>query len=287
MLAQLLNLHRPLLIFDLETTTAKKEVARIVQYAHMIFRPDGSVGEYHTLVDPLVEIPKASSEVHGITDLIIRFGCAKCRRSQEHHADPTPDHPFINIPTFKQLGPSLHRGFQGCDLGGTNINFDIEVLDLHLQRECDLRLDMENVNVIDTHRLWQVLFPRTLSDAYEEFTGKKAEGAHDAMNDVRMSSEVLAGQIQHPRFKLADITMSTLHRHLWPERIDHEGKFKFNPVGEPCFGFGKHKDEPMVLHVDYLRWMKRQGNWSAHVTRIVDDALKGRFPTREKDVQST
>ena len=83
MLAQLLHLERPLLLFDVETTSTDAEVARICQFAFRLHKLDGAVLEYHTLVDPLVEIPRESAEVHGITDDIVRFGCAKCSKTKE------------------------------------------------------------------------------------------------------------------------------------------------------------------------------------------------------------
>ena len=293
MLAQLLNLQRPLLVFDLETTSTDKETARIVQYAHRIYRPDSTWADYHTLVDPLVEISDENAAVHGITNAIIQFGCAKCHKTAEEHITVCPQHPlkeagcpfcdacpqWRQIPTFKQIGPSLHRGLQGVDFAGKSINFDIEVLDKNLERDCNLRLELDGVCVIDAHRLEQILDPRDLSTLYEKYTGQKAENAHDAMADVAMTAAVLIGQFNSLGERMTQ-TVPDMHRLLWPDRIDHDGKFVFNKHGEPCFGFGKHKNQPMRLNVDYLRWMSRQGGWSTTVRRVIDEALKGKFPER-------
>jgi DNA polymerase-3 subunit epsilon len=284
MLAQLLHLVRPLMVFDVETTSNDPETARICQFAFQLHKLDGSVVDYHTLVDPLVEIPRDSSEVHGITDEIIKYGCAKCREPQEMHIGGAHEHlkscpEWRPIPTFKQLGPRLHQGMIGCDLSGYNVQFDINVTERHLDYECGLKLNLDGVNIIDPHRLWQVMEPRNLSAAYERFTGKKAENAHDAMADVRMTAEALIGQLQ--KWGEAPREVAKLHALLWPDRIDYEGKFVFNKHNEACFGFGKHKGKPMRLNIDYLKWMARQGGWSASVTRIVNEALQGRFPERK------
>ena len=289
MLHELLNLKRPLLVFDLETTSSDPEVARICQFAFMLFKPSGEVSSYATLVDPLVEIPKAASAVHGITDEIIKFGCAKCRRPLNEHVElrdsdiaPTIiDHEFKPVPQFRHLGPRIATGFAGCDLSGYNVQFDIDVMERHLLRECNLLLDLDGVAIIDPNGLWRVQEPRNLSAAYEKFTGKKAENAHDALADVRMTVESLIGQLQ--LWTTVPREVDKLHLHIWPDRIDYSGKFVFDQYGEPCFGFGKHRGKPMRMHVDYLRWMSRQGNWSSPVTRIVKEALEGRFPEKRHE----
>src|SRR5687767_12349688 len=118
MLTQLLGLTRPLIIFDLETTTNKPETARIVQLGFRLHKPDGSVTEYHTLVDPMVEIPKASSDVHGITDETIQRGCSRCRQYANVHPNGENCDAWRAIPTFKDIGPRIAQGFTGYDLAG-------------------------------------------------------------------------------------------------------------------------------------------------------------------------
>jgi DNA polymerase-3 subunit epsilon len=300
-LSDVLQLTRPLILFDLETTAKKPEVARIVQIGYTLFKPNLPPVRWHSLIDPLVEIPKASSEVHGITDEIIRFGCAKCRKRAEEHpvvVDAADDGytqkltvcaEWKQAPPFKAVGPALHRGFTGCDLAGYNVNFDIDVMDFQLQRECNLRLSTEGIYVIDSYRVWQVLEPRSLSDAVATFgeEGVKLDNAHDAMADVNGTEIALIGQLtRHKNSHTLPRTVPELLKHLWPDRIDAMGKFCFNSYDEVCFGFGKHKDEPVALHMDYIKWMKRQGNWSAEVTVLMDGMLAGRFPQRKKHGES-
>jgi DNA polymerase-3 subunit epsilon len=282
-LADLLQLTRPLIIPDLETTSSEVEVARIVQIGYRLHRPGVPAVGWHSLVDPLVEIPKESSEVHGITDEIIRDGCAKCRATIGQHPNGNCLE-WKPIPTWKQIGPRIHQGFSGCDIAGYNVAFDINVMNQQLKRECDLELDMRGVRVIDAYRIWQVLEPRSLTDAVAYFgeEGDKLDGAHDAMNDVNGTERAFIGQLTRHR-KSSDLprTVEALSRYLNPDRIDWEGKFVFNKHGEVYFGFGKHKNQPVRLHMDYIKWMQRQGNWSSQVKEILDNILKGKFPERQ------
>jgi DNA polymerase-3 subunit epsilon len=281
MLAQLLNLTRPLFLFDLETTSADTETARICQIGYQLHKPGGEVVEWHSLIDPLVEIPKESTAAHGITDEIIRTGCAKCRVPLDIHPST---HEFKPIPRFKDVGYRLHAGIQGCDFAGYNVlNFDIPVLTKQLERECNLVLDMEGVSIIDGHRIWQLLEPRSLTHAVAHFgDAETLTDAHDAMNDVRGTAIALIGQLtRHKNSTLLPRSVSELFQHCYPDRIDYEGKFVFNKLGEACLGFGKHKGQPMMLCMDYIKWMKKQNNWSRPVMKIIDEALAGRFPQRK------
>lgn len=63
-----LELQRPLVFFDLETTGVDIATARIVQIALHRMEPDGSSMEYEQLVNPGIPIPPGATQVHGIRD---------------------------------------------------------------------------------------------------------------------------------------------------------------------------------------------------------------------------
>jgi DNA polymerase-3 subunit epsilon len=69
-----LQLKRPLVFFDLETTGTKVGVDRIVEMAMIKVQPDGSVDRKpeepgkRILVNPEMPIPLESSLVHGVYD---------------------------------------------------------------------------------------------------------------------------------------------------------------------------------------------------------------------------
>jgi DNA polymerase-3 subunit epsilon len=62
---------RELLGFDLETTATNPQTARPVSFAFVRAAADHVISTRRELVDPGIEIPKAASAVHGITNRII------------------------------------------------------------------------------------------------------------------------------------------------------------------------------------------------------------------------
>lgn len=60
-----LILHKPLCIFDLETTGVNVGKDRIVEICILKVNPDGSKESKTWLVNPEMPIPKEASDVHG------------------------------------------------------------------------------------------------------------------------------------------------------------------------------------------------------------------------------
>ena len=69
---QNLQLTRPLVVFDLETTGIDVEKDRIVQIAMIRVEPGGRRTTYETLVNPEQPIPPGASAVHGIHDADVK-----------------------------------------------------------------------------------------------------------------------------------------------------------------------------------------------------------------------
>ena len=82
---QILNLSRPLVVFDTETTSLDVLTARIVEIGFQLyegfFPGDGPKKEWRSYVNPLMPIPEASTKVHHITDAIVQ-GCRDCGQSR-------------------------------------------------------------------------------------------------------------------------------------------------------------------------------------------------------------
>ena len=90
-----LNLKKPIVFFDLETTGLNVGVDRIVEISLLKLNPN-QVEESKTFrINPEMPISEESTSIHGI--------------SQEDVADK---------PTFKQLAAEINRFVEGCDLSG-------------------------------------------------------------------------------------------------------------------------------------------------------------------------
>ena len=102
----MLQLTKPLAFIDLETTGVNLGTDRIIEIAIVKVLTDGNRSVKRKLINPGISIPKASSDVHGITDEMVK------------------DAPF-----FKQVAQELKQFLDGCDLAGYNSNrFDIPLL---------------------------------------------------------------------------------------------------------------------------------------------------------------
>ena len=101
-----LNLTRPLVVLDLETTGVDIATARIIQIAYILAYPDGHEERDQLFVNPGQPIPAEVVELTHITDDMVK-----------------------DAPDFKTLAPQLAAKFQGCDFAGYNSNyFDIPLL---------------------------------------------------------------------------------------------------------------------------------------------------------------
>lgn len=287
-LSTILKLRRPLVLFDLETTGLDPASARICQISMRVHSPEGEVKAYTSLVNP--GVPINNSEIHKVTDEMIAHGCAKCGAPKDLHpltdcAEPKP------VPTFQEIGGTLYRGFVNADFGGKNIRYDLEVIKAEFSR-LNLQFDYTQAYRVDVERLWQILEPRSLSDAVERFLGRKHKNPHNAQADIEETEDVIIAQLTaHTRSADLKRDIADLHEQCYPrdkDAIDTEGKFKF-VKGVAVLNFGKKtkKDgtplkglplsDPDVQ--SYLKWMV-QAEFSGEVKKIASDALQGKYPTR-------
>ena len=63
-----LVLNKPIIFFDLETTGLNIANDRIVEISVLKVFPNGNKESKTWLVNPVIEIPKEASDIHGITN---------------------------------------------------------------------------------------------------------------------------------------------------------------------------------------------------------------------------
>ena len=129
-----MKLEKPIIYFDIESTGVETESARIIELACIKYNVDGAQEEKTILVNPGVPIPKEASDVHGITDEMVK------------------DKPF-----FKQYAQAIRNWFEGCDLAGFNSdNYDIPLLSAEFER-VGLEGINWNPNLLDVMKLYRLL----------------------------------------------------------------------------------------------------------------------------------
>ena len=178
-----LNLKRPLVVFDLETTGTQVGKDRIVEIAmikvelggNVIRKPDKSGAENRILVNPEMPIPIEASLVHGVYDKDVEGKY-----------------------TFGQIAPGLAKFLDGCDLGGYNSNrFDVPMLVEEFLR-VGVDFGLEGRNLIDVQNIFHKMEQRTLKAAYKFYCDKSLDDAHSAEADTKATYEVLKAQFDLP-----------------------------------------------------------------------------------------
>lgn len=238
----MLKLTKPLASIDLETTGVNPGTDRIVEIAIVKILPDGTRSIKRKLLNPEMPIPKTSSDVHGITNEMVK-----------------------DAPTFKQVAQELKQVLDGCDIAGYNSNrFDIPVLmEEFLRAQVDF--DMKGRRLIDVQKIFHQMEQRTLSAAYKFYCNKNLDGAHSAEADASATYEILEAQIE--RYPALGNTVDTILKTIGEDIIvDFARRFVMDN-GVEVFNFGKFKGRAVadVLRVEpqYYDWMMK-GDFPQH-----------------------
>ncbi len=230
-----LNLKRPLLFFDIESTGLNVATDRIVEISMVKVMPDGSRQVKTRRVNPTIPIPEAARAVHGISD------------------DDVKDEP-----TFSQLAKSMLQFMEGCDIAGYNaLNFDIPMLTEEFMR-VGLDPKFRERNLVDVQVIFYKKEPRTLSGAYKFYCDKNLEDAHTAQADTMATLEVLEAQLD--RYPDIENDVAALAEYTKRNKmLDYAGRFILDDNDRPVFNFGKHKGklvtDVLANEPSYYSWM--------------------------------
>lgn len=258
-----LNLTKPLIVFDLETTGLDLVKDRIIQISYIKVYPDGKEERSNQFVNPERSIPQEVVDITGITDADV-----------------------ANAPTFKMLAADLANKFQGCDFAGFNSNhFDVPMLAEEFLR-AGIDFDFSKCNLIDVQTIFHKMERRNLAAAYKFYCGRKMEDdfvAHKADQDTEATYRVLQGeldmyapgkqeeperQLNNDMNELAEFSklnnnVDFAGRIIWKEMKDANGNVLTDSDGNPrmqeVFNFGKYKGWSVaeVINRDpgYFSWM--------------------------------
>lgn len=263
-----LNLTKPLVIFDLETTGLDLVKDRIIQISYIKVLPDGKEERKNYLVNPEQHIQPMITQLTGISDDDVK-----------------------EQPTFKQLAKTLADSFTGCDFAGFNSNhFDVPLLAEEFLR-AGIDFDFSKCRLIDAQTIFHKMERRNLAAAYKFYCGRKMEDdfeAHRADQDTEATYRVLMGELDHYTEEkqrelgeeldgrvlqndmdcLADFSKTNNNvdfagRIVWGEAKDQQGNTILDDKGKPLmteyFNFGKHKGKTVaeVLKYDtgYYAWI--------------------------------
>lgn len=246
-----LQLTRPIAFIDLETTGITISTDRIVEIAIVKVSPDGSRISKRKLINPQMPIPPGSSEIHGITDEMVK-----------------------DAPTFKQVANEVKQFIENCDLGGYNSNrFDIPMLIEEFLR-VGIEFSIEGRKLVDVQKVFHMMEQRTLSAAYKFYCQKTLEGAHSAEVDATATWEVLDAQVE--RYPQIGNTVDSIVKFTGEDDIVDFARRFVKEKGIEVFNFGKHKGKPVtqVLKEEpqYYDWMMK-GDFAMNTKQKLTEIL--------------
>ncbi|MBO4738351.1 MAG: ribonuclease H-like domain-containing protein [Bacteroidales bacterium] len=247
-----LDLKKPLVFFDLETTGLNIGIDKIVEICLYKVNPDYTTEVYTEQLNPEMHIPESVSEIHGIYDKDV-----------------------VNKPTFKQVAPIIADFLKGCDLAGYNLlKFDLPLLVEEFLR-IDSDLDLREVKVIDVQNIFHKMEPRTLKAAYRFYCNESLENAHTAEADTIATFKILEAQVEKYQNTLSwdekereqgicpiENNVAKLATYSAVGRnVDFAGHIVFNEKDEEVFNFGKHKGKSVehifTIEPSYYDWMMK------------------------------
>ena len=233
----MLQLKKPLAFIDIEATGTNVAIDRIVEIAMIKEMPDGNHSIKRQILNPQMPIAHHISEIHGITDEMVK-----------------------NAPVFKQVAQEIKQFLDGCDLSCYNAyRLDIPLLMEEFLR-AEVEFDMKNRRIVDVQKIFHQMEQRTLSAAYKFYCNKNLEGAHGAEMDARATAEILNAQLD--RYPQLGNSVETILKTIGEDNIiDFARRFAYDDKGVEVFNFGKHKGRPIsdVLKSEpqYYDWMMR------------------------------
>lgn len=258
-----LNLTKPLIVFDLETTGLDIAKDSIIQISYIKVHPDGKEERQNYFVNPGRPIPAEVSELTHITDDMVK-----------------------DAPSFRELAETLAEDFKDCDFAGFNSNgFDVPMLAEEFLR-VGVAFDFSRARLIDACTIFMKMERRNLAAAYKFYCGRKMEEdfqAHLANEDTEATYRVLQGQLdmyapgkQEEEERQLPNDMDIINEFCRRNRnVDFAGKIVWGPVpgpdGKPLlnsdgterlqevFNFGKYKgwavQNVLLRDPGYFSWM--------------------------------
>jgi len=277
-----LNLQRPLLFFDIESTGLNIPADSIIELSFVkVFpgRPEPEVKTWR--IKPWDyenkcqrHISEEASKVNGITDDMLA-GC----------------------PKFLEVAPEVVQWLQGSDLAGFNAaKFDLPMLSEELERVKSyclqrigafdtpeahrikaretldaIQIDLHEPVMVDVQNIYHAMEPRNLRAAYRFYCGgQDFEGAHTAEADTMATYEVLKAQLdmyREPapyREQVLKNDISSLSSFVGKKYVDFSGHLVYDDSGlkDPSHilvNFGKHKGRSVREVYDrepsYFAWI--------------------------------
>lgn len=254
-----LNLTRPLLFFDIESTGLNIPTDGIVELSFVKIFPEGEeriktwkIKPWDYVAHRQIPMNPEASKVNGVTDDML-----------------------VDCPTFFELADEIAQWITNSDLAGFNsAKFDLPMLAEEFERCAragkDLGINLHEPLMVDVQNIFHAMEPRNLRAAYRFYCGgEDFENAHTAEADTLATYEVLKAQLDRYPDQLKN-DVKQLSTFVGKKYVDFSGHLIYNDNGEPTINFGKHKGrtarEVYNSEPSYFAWIQ-QGSFTLDTKR--------------------
>lgn len=245
-----LNLERPLLFFDIESTGLNIASDSIIELSFVKIMPGGEERIKTWRVRPWDyehncqrPINPSAMAVHGITNEELQ-----------------------DCPRFCDIIDEVLDWVGDSDLSGFNSSkFDLPMLAEEIERVRkftgkDFGVNLHLKKMVDVQNIYHVLEPRNLKAAYRFYCGKDLENAHAAEADTLATYEVLKAQLdKYPETLRNDVDFLCSFSER-QKNVDYAGRLAYNDKKEVIITFGKHKGktarEVYFTEPSYFSWIE-------------------------------
>ncbi|MDR1460005.1 MAG: 3'-5' exonuclease [Bacteroidales bacterium] len=245
-----LNLTKPLVFFDIESTGLNIGTDKIVEICLLKVMPDNTTIIKTERINPQIPIPEQVSELHGIYDKDV-----------------------ADKPTFAELANAIRDFIKGCDLAGYNLlKFDVPLLVEEFLR-IGMDINLKGVRIVDIQNIFHRMEPRNLRAAYKFYCNEDLVNAHTAEADTIATFKILEAQLsRYENTVMIDVN----HQKSIPvkndvaalsaffitnKNVDFAGHLVFDKEDKVLFNFGKHKgiavEQVFAKEPSYYDWMMR------------------------------
>lgn len=267
-----INLTRPLLFFDIESTGLNIPTDCIAELSFVKLFPGRE--------EPEVKTWRILPWDY-LNGTIYRNGAVH-PNGHQHPMDASAsavngikDEDLRNEKTFFELSDEIASWVRDCDFAGYNsAKFDLPMLAEEFERVKaagkNIDLDLHEPLMVDVQSIFHTFEPRNLKAAYRFYCGgQDFDNAHSALADTMATYEVLKGQLD--RYQTTDNAtkeilvnnVQNLARYCKKKNLDFSGSIIYNDKGEETISFGKHKGKTAREVYDsdpgYYSWIQTAG----------------------------
>ena len=271
-----LNLERPLLFFDIESTGLNIATDCIAELSFVKIFPDGEQRIKTWKLCPWNYVARcqqpmnpSASEVNGLKDEDLA-GCPKFHEVVDE--------------VVEWLADSDLAGFNSAKFDLPMLAEKIERVRLFMNRNIDLNLHEKKM--VDVQTIYHAMEPRNLRAAYRFYCGgRDFENAHTAEADTIATYEVLKGQLDRYPDQLKNNVDFLANFAGRPKTVDYAGRLLFGKDGEAIISFGKHKGktarEVYRTEPSYFAWIQN-GEFTLDTKRQFE-ILRQQFEAEKKE----